>query len=121
MHCLDRSETTSQPAHGAGQGNVESTQRVSRGLHALGREHRSDGVLDRYEQPRQPGRKEVRQQAECSMAFRAVPARDAHTLRPYPRVAAVTSKGAAARRMQRTMRQADVTPFLVGDIRLDAR
>jgi hypothetical protein len=121
MHCLDRSETTSQPAHGAGQGNVESTQRVSRGLDALGREYRSDGVLDRNEQARQPGRKEVRQKAERSMAFRAIPARDAQTLRAYPRVAAVASKRAAARRMKGTTRQAGVTPFLVGDVRLDAR
>jgi hypothetical protein len=121
MHCLNRSETTTQPAHGAWQGNVEPPQQVSGGLHALGRERCGDGVFDRGEQARHPGSKEVWQQAECSMAFRAIPPRDAQTLRPYARIAAVASKGAAARRMQGAARQAGIMPFLVGDVRLDAR
>jgi hypothetical protein len=121
MHRLNRSETTTQPAHGAGQGNVVPPQRVSGGLYALGRERRGDGVFDRSQQAWHPGGKEVRQQAECSMALWTIPARDAQTSRPYARIAAVASKGAAARRMQGAARQAGIMPCLVGDVRLDAR
>ena len=118
---MHRSDATTQPTKCAGQAHIEPPQRVSRSLNAPGRKCCANGVLDRGEQTRQSGGKKVRQKAECSMALRAIPSSDAQPLRIYARIAAVASKGAATRRMQRTRWQAGITPFLVGDVHLNAR
>jgi len=110
-----------QPAKCAGQGHVEPAQRVSSGLHALGRKRRDNGAFYRCEQTWQAGGKEVRQEAERSMALGTVPPSDTQSLRRCARITAVASKGAAARRMQWAGKQPNITPFLICDVLLDAR
>jgi hypothetical protein len=117
----NRSDATAQPTDGAGQGNVRPAQRVGSGLHALGRQCHGDTVFDRDEQARQSGGKEVRKQAERSMALGAIPPRDTQSSRRYSPVAAMTNERAAAQRMQWAAGQLGVTPFMVPDVRVDAR
>ncbi len=120
-HGLHRLDATAQPAYGAGQCHVETAKCIRSRLHAAGRLRNVGSRLERTEQAGQPGRKEVRKQAERSVALGAIPPRDAQALRRYPRIAAMAGKGATPARMQRARKQARITPLTVGDVHLGAR
>ncbi len=117
----NRSNAPAQPTNGAGQADVRSAKRIGSGLHALGRRCDGDALFDRDEQARQPGGKEVRQEAERSAALRAVPPSNPQPSWRRPGVTAMTGKRAAARRVQGASGQSRVAPFAVPDVRLDAR
>ena len=57
---LNSVNATTQPAHSARQGHLNATQRVRGRFNALGRRHRTNGLLHIGEQAGQPGGKEVR-------------------------------------------------------------
>lgn len=118
---LDRSNAPTQPTDGTGQTDVRSAQRIGGGLHALRRRCHGDAVLDRGKQARQPRGKEVRQQAECSTALRAIPSSDPQPRGRRPDVTAMTGKRAAARRMQGATGQSRLLPLPIPDVRVDAR
>jgi hypothetical protein len=117
----NRSHAAAKPPDSARQRDVRSAHRIGSSLHAPGRRYRGDAVFDRGEQARQPGSKKIRKQAECSMAFGAIPSRDPHPARRHTPIAAMTGKRATARRVQGAFGQIGITPFTVLDIRLDAR
>lgn len=117
----DGANAPAQPADSTGQGNVGTAQPIGRGFHASGRAGGYDAVLDSIEQARPAGGKEVRQQAERTMALWTIPAGNAHSPRCPARIAAMACKGATARRMQRTARQLGSAPLMVPNICLGAR
>jgi hypothetical protein len=117
----ERPHATAQPTDRAGQADIEPAQRIGRRLHALGRQGDGDALFDRRKQTGQPGGQEVWQQTERSAALRAVPSSDPQPSWRRPGVAAMASKGAAARGMQGAAGQSCVPPFPVPDVRIDAR
>jgi len=119
--CVNCTQPPTKPAYRAGQGHIEVTQGAGGGLHARGRGRCGHNDLDRRKQARKPGREEVRQKTERSMALAAVPTRDAKPLRRHTRIAAVPCDPATAIGMKRARRQASATPFLLSDVGLGTR
>jgi len=120
-HSSNRSHAAAKPPHSAWQHDVRPADRVGGSLHAPGRRYHGDAVFDRTEQTRQSGSKKIWKQAERSMAFGAIPARDPHPSRRHTSIAPVAGKRATARRVQGAVDQIDITPFTVLDVRADAR
>lgn len=120
-HRLHSSDATTQPTQRAGQRNLEAAELVRGRRHASGRLRCSGGCLNRGQQARQSGGEEVRQQAECSMALRAVPASNAQAPWRHARIAAMAGERAPAGRMHRARDQAGITPFVASDVRLGTR
>ena len=114
-----RSQPPSHPAHGPGQFDVWP-DRLRRLLDALTCRHLGlhDGhyLLDLVEVSRKPTRQAVRQQAECGVSRRTIPARD---LRPGwldPRVRPVPLETTAPVRMQRAAIQACLSPVFLPNV-----
>ena len=118
---MDLAHPAAQPAHGTGQRHVIATQLICRHFQSgrsLGGCH---GVLNRAQQPGQPSGQEVRQQTERPMSLRAIPPRDADSLRHYAWVAAMACERTLIRRMQRASFEAQVAPLVVGNVGLGTR